>query len=122
MCKGAGAVNSMVTPYPDSENDIDLTTLKGIYTATEKIDSLASSGLNSSDTKPQGSDTTHTVRSLEMFDRKLKIEKSSVKFLIDIGSSLNKLNRKTFDKITEESIGNLFFRKTNVKVIAYGEN
>ena len=59
---------------------------------------------------------------LEMFNRKFKIENSSVKFLIDTGSSLNILNRKTFDKLKEESKGNLLLRKTNVKVIAYGED
>ena len=52
-----------------------------------------------------------------MFNRKLKIQNSSIKLLIDTGSSL-----KTFDKIKEESKGNLLLRKTNVKVILYGEN
>ena len=32
------------------------------------------------------------IRSLGMFNRKLKIQKSSVKLLIDSRSSLNKLN------------------------------
>ena len=83
---------------------------------TEKVE------LINSDIKPQGFDTTHTVRSLEMFKRKLKIENSSRKFLIGTGSSLNILNRKTFDKIKEESKGNLLLQKTNVKVIGYGKN
>ena len=60
---------------------------------------LASSELNNSDIKPQGSDTTHTVRLLEIFNKKLKMENTSVKFLIDTGSSLNMLNWKMFDKI-----------------------
>ena len=123
MCKGAEAVNSMATPdSSDSENDIDLTTLKGLFTVTEKVDLLALSELSNSDVKLQGSDTTHTVRSLEMFNRKLKIENSSVKRLIDTGLSVNILNQKTFDKIKEESKGNQLLQKTNVKVIAYGEN
>ena len=79
MCKGAEAVNSMATPdSSDSENDIDLATLKGLFTVTEKVDSLISSEINNSDVKPQGSDTTHTVRSLQLFNRKLKIQNSSV--------------------------------------------
>ena len=32
---------------------------------------------------------------------------------------MNILNRKIFDKIKEETKGNLLLRKTNVKVIAY---
>ena len=85
--KGAEAVYSMATPNSsDSENDIDLTTLKGLFTLTEKVGSLASSELNNSYIKLQGSDATHTVRSLEILIRKLKIENSSEKFVIDTGS------------------------------------
>ena len=88
MCKGAKAVYSMATPNSsDSENDIDLTTLKGLFTVTEKVDSLASSELNNSYIKLQGSDATHTVRLLEILIRKLKIENSSEKFVIDTGSN-----------------------------------
>ena len=37
MCKGAEAVNSMATPdSADSESDIDLATLKGLFTVTKK--------------------------------------------------------------------------------------
>ena len=75
MCKGAEAINSMTTPdSSDSKNDIDLTTLKGLFAVTEKADLLASSELTNCYIKPQGFDTTHTVMSLEMFNRKLKIE------------------------------------------------
>ena len=45
-------VNSMATPdSSDSVNDIDLTTLKRLFTVTEKVDSLALSELNNLDTK-----------------------------------------------------------------------
>ena len=67
----------MATAYSsDSQNDIDLTTLKGLFTVTDKVDSLA----RQTEIKPQGSDTTRTIRSLEMFNIKLKIKNSSVKF------------------------------------------
>lgn len=45
-------VNSMAIPdSSDSVNDIDLTTLKRLFTVTEKVDSLALSELNNLDTK-----------------------------------------------------------------------
>ena len=53
MCKMAKAVNSMPSPdSSDSENDIDLTTLKGLFTVNQKIDPLGSSELKNSDIKP----------------------------------------------------------------------
>ena len=52
MCKMAKAVNSMPSPdSSDSENDIDLTTLKGLFTVNQKIDPLGSSELKNSDIK-----------------------------------------------------------------------
>ena len=46
MCKMAKVVNIMPPPdSSDSENDIDLTNLKGVFTVTQKIDPLGSSEL-----------------------------------------------------------------------------
>ena len=71
----------MATPCSyDSQNDINITTLKGLFAVADKVDSLHSSELRNSERKPQGSDTTHRIRSLEMFNIKLKIKNSSVKF------------------------------------------
>ena len=50
LYKRIEAVNSMATlDSSDSGNDIDLTTLKGLFTVTEKVDLLASWEINSSD-------------------------------------------------------------------------
>ena len=55
MCKEAEAVSNMTTPYSSySENDIDLSTLKGFFTVTEKVDSLVSSELKNCDIEPKG--------------------------------------------------------------------
>ena len=108
---------SIATPYSsDSDNDIDLTSLKRLFKVTENVDSLALSELKNPDIKRQGSTTTHTVR----FNRKLKIENNSVKFLTDAGSSLNISNRKTFDQI-QESKRNLLLRNTNLKLLHMGK-
>ena len=108
---------SIATPYSsDSDNDIDLTSLKRLFKVTENVDSLALSELKNPDIKQQGSTTTHTVR----FNRKLKIENNSVKFLTDAGSSLNISNRKTFDQI-QESKRNLLLRNTNLKLLHMGK-
>ena len=112
---------SIATPYSsDSDNDIDLTSLKRLFKVTENVDSLALSELKNPDIKRQGSTTTHTVRSLERFNRKLKIENNSVKFLIDAGSSLNISIWKTFDQI-QESKRNLLLRNTNLKLLHMGK-
>ena len=108
---------SIATPYSsDSDNDIDSTSLKRLFKVTKNVDSLALSELKNPDIKQQGSTTTHTVR----FNRKLKIENNSVKFLTDAGSSLNISNRKTFDQI-QESKRNLLLRNTNLKLLHMGK-
>ena len=108
---------SIATPYSsDSDNDIDSTSLKRLFKVTKNVDSLALSELKNLDIKRQGSTTTHTVR----FNRKLKIENNSVKFLTDAGSSLNISNRKTFDQI-QESKRNLLLRNTNLKLLHMGK-
>ena len=108
---------SIATPYSsDSDNDIDSTSLKRLFKVTKNVDSLALSELKNPDIKRQGSTTTHTVR----FNRKLKIENNSVKFLIDAGSSLNISIRKTFDQI-QESKRNLLLRNTNLKLLHMGK-
>lgn len=108
---------SIATPYSsDSDNDIDSTSLKRLFKVTKNVDSLALSELKNPDIKRQGSTTTHTVR----FNRKLKIENNSVKFLTDAGSSLNISNRKTFDQI-QESKRNLLLRNTNLKLLHMGK-
>ena len=108
---------SIATPYSsDSDNDIDSTSLKRLFKVTKNVDSLALSELKNPDIKRQGSTTTHTVS----FNRKLKIENNSVKFLTDAGSSLNISNRKTFDQI-QESKRNLLLRNTNLKLLHMGK-
>ena len=45
----------MATPYSsDSQNDINITTLKGLFAVADKVDSLPSSELRNSKRKPQG--------------------------------------------------------------------
>ena len=45
----------MATPYSsNSENDNDLSTLKGLFLVTERANSLGSSELNNFDIKPKG--------------------------------------------------------------------
>ena len=62
------------------------------------------------------------VNSISKFHAEIKVEgHTAVRFLIDTGSSLNILNKKTFDKINKNCKGTLKIRKTSTKVITYGQ-
>ena len=66
---------------------------------------------------------TAPVNSLNKFHAEVNVEgKTAVRFLIDTGSSLNILNKKTFQKINKNCNQNLKLRKTSTRVITYGQN
>lgn len=116
--QGKGSVNNMATSESsDSNSECDNT--HHLFSLTHEH------VLNNSSLKEKLSTCSEdaksvVVNSISQFNTKVNIEGVTVKALIDTGSSLNILNKQTFDQIKNISGGALKLKKSCIKVITYG--
>ena len=116
--KGNRSVNKVATSDSSESNDDEnyyLFTLFDIKSSDRKESSVVA---------PVRKMTSQTsAKPIKKFHTELKVEgKTAVRFLIDTGSSLNILNKKTFDRINRHCGSNIKLNKTSTKVITYGQN
>ena len=116
--KGNRSVNKVATSDSSESNDDEN------YYLFTLFDIKSSDSKESSVVAPVRKMTPQTsAKPIKKFHTELKVEeKMAVRFLIDTGSSLNILNKKTFDRINRHCGSNIKLNKTSTKVITYGQN